>query len=42
LRGVPAGRDDADGIVAHLLQQGFVDRGHAAEDRRLATVLCTA
>src|SRR5262245_11611419 len=39
LRGVPAGRDDTDGIVAHLLQQGFVDRGHAAEDRRLAAVL---
>src|SRR5262249_41608191 len=39
LRRVPARRDDADGIVAHLLQQGFVHRGHAAEDRRLAAIL---
>src|SRR5260221_3868436 len=39
LRRVPAGRDDADGIVAHLLQQRFVDRGHSAEGRGLAAIL---
>src|SRR5215469_11220853 len=33
LRRVPARRDDADGVVAHLLQQCFVDRGQAAGER---------
>ncbi len=38
LRGIPARGDDADRLIAHLLQQRFVDRRHAAQDRDAAAV----
>src|SRR6266571_2574667 len=35
---VPAGRQAADRLVAHLLEQRLVDRRHAAEQRSLAAI----
>src|SRR5262245_57663513 len=36
LRGIEAGRIAAQSVITHLLQQRFIDRRHAAEDRKLA------